>query len=82
MPSWLEPLAHLTPGGTESLWLIGFLFCPAGCCFIFLPQISIFDLQGQMREQLSQASGTSVSPGEEPHPPDSPGPNLRGPPRG
>ena len=76
MPSWLEPLA------TQCLWLIGFLFCPAGSCFIFLPQISIFDLQGQMGEQLSQASGTSISPGEETHPPNSPGSNLGGPSRG
>ena len=82
MPSWLEPLAHLTPGGTDSLWLIGFLFCPAGSCFIFLPQISIFDLQGQMGEQLSQASGTSISPGEETHPPNTQGSNLWGPSRG
>lgn len=63
MPSWLEPLAHLTPGGTDSFCLIGFLFCPAVCCFIFLPQISIFDLQRQMGEQLSQAWGPQFLPG-------------------
>lgn len=74
MPSWLEPLSYLTSGGTDSLWWIGFLFCPAGRCFLFLPQISILDLQGQMGEHLSQALGTSIFPGEEPHPPDSPGP--------
>lgn len=77
MASWTEPRAHLAPGGTDSLWLIGFLPYPAGRWFIFLPQVSILSLQGQMGEQQSLASGTSISPREEPHPADSRGTSSR-----